>query len=547
MNTKKAPLLESRVEVINKLKTDEFDVLIVGGGITGAGIARDAVLRGYSVALIEKNDFGSGTSSGSSKLVHAGLRYVAQKEFKLVRQASKERKKILDMAPHLTQPVQFLVPLYSDLKTTKSKIRLGVWLYDLLANFRNHTFHKIMNSKKGRELLPTPLREESFEGVALYGDGQMDDARLTLDVILSAEEHGALVLNYCQAEAFNDNSQEKIQEATVIDKLTKNRFILKAKSIIIACGHWTDEIVQGIDSSAIKRIRPTKGIHVITRRFYDNNRAVVVPMEDGRIMFVIPFDKYQLIGTTDTDYSGDYENVPVTEEDVDYIINGINFIFPGILRKEDIVSAYSGLRPLIYSVTAKSEGQISREHEIFEIKPRILAIAGGKYTTYRSMAKEVIDSLSRILEKKGKCKTDKVPLYGWISTKRKHWDSWVIIALENLTIRHQLPEDVAKHLLRYGKNYQKICAEITLQPKLKERISDNRPYIFAELDYFIKYEKAVSLRDVMLRRTQIQLSEEQGLDCIETISEHMGQLLNWSSQKIRKEIEDYKNNLVWKA
>jgi glycerol-3-phosphate dehydrogenase len=211
MNSTEFPALTYRKQTIEKTKTEKFDVVVVGGGITGAGIARDAVLRGYSVALIDKSDFGYGTSSGSSKIVHAGFRYLITKEFRLVREGSIERKKILEMAPHLTRPLKFLFPLHSDTFFTKSRLRKGVWLYDLLAGFRNHFFHKLISPEKALEMLPSPIKEENFQGAVLVGDGQMDDARLTLDVILSAEEHGANVLNYCQIQGFNVDSSGIVQ------------------------------------------------------------------------------------------------------------------------------------------------------------------------------------------------------------------------------------------------------------------------------------------------------------------------------------------------
>ncbi|MHA1969217.1 MAG: glycerol-3-phosphate dehydrogenase/oxidase [Candidatus Hodarchaeales archaeon] len=537
--------IESRNDTIKRMNAEEFDVVIIGGGINGVGIARDAILRGFSVALIEKNDFGYGTSSGSSKLVHAGLRYLAQKEFRLVREASIERKKILEMAPHITRPLEFLLPLYSDMNTSKSRIRLGVWLYDLLATFRNYTFHKIRNSEIGRNFLPNPIREENFQGIASYGDGQMDDARFTLEVMLSAEEHGALVLNYCQAVNFNEDSQGNIESLIAIDNITNEKIQIKAKSFVLACGHWTDDIIQQINPSALKRIRQTKGIHLITKRFYNKDYAVVVPVQDGRIMFLVPFGKYQLVGTTDTDYSGNFDDIPVSAEDIEYVISAVNYIFPNALRKEDVISAYSGLRPLLISSDAKSEDETSRKHEIFTIKPNVLVIAGGKFTTYRSMAKELVDQISKFTDKKTKCKTDKVPLFGWLSTKRKYWKEWVIISKENMKIRYQLPDDVAEHLLRYGKNYLNICNEIDLKPELREQITDNRPNILAEINYSIKYEKALTLSDFMLRRTQIQLSEDQGLDCAEIIANHMGKILKWSYERIRNEIDLYKTSLVW--
>lgn len=546
MYIEETDLLHYRNQTINDMEAKEFDILVIGGGITGAGVARDAILRGYSVALIEKNDFGYGTSSGSSKIVHAGLRYIAQKEYRLVREGSKERRKILEMSPHLSRPIRFILPAYSDMKFNRSKIRMGVWLYDLLAGFRNFTHHKMISPEKARLLLPSPIKEENFQGAALYGDGLMDDARLTLDVILSAEEHGACVLNYCETVSFKENLEETINAVKIREKLENKEFEIKTRAIVLACGHWSDQVIHTIDPSIPERVRPTKGIHVITRKIYDKDYVLGLPIKDGRIFFMEPFGNYTLIGTTDTDYTDDYDNVPVLEEDIEYLIEATNFLFPGILQKDDIISAYSGIRPLVVSSDAKSESDVSRKHEIFVVKPNIFAIAGGKFTTFRSMAKELVDQLSELLGRKGKCQTDKIPLYGWVSTKRKHWENWATIAMENLIIRYNLHKDIAKHLLRYGKNYLQICEQMDLNLSLRERISENRPYIFAEIDHQVKHEKAVILNDIMFRRTQLQLSDEQGLDCVESVANRLAEILGWSSEKKDDEIAKYKESLVWK-
>ena len=300
-----------------------------------------------------------------------------------------------------------------------------------------------------------------------------------------------------------------------------------------------------IDPSYIPRIRPTKGIHLITKRFYNLEYAIGMPVEDRRFIFVIPFGEYQLVGTTDTDYTDDPDNIKVTRADVHYLIDAVNFLFPGSLNENDVLSAYSGLRPLIKSEDAKSESEVSRKHEIQTIKPNIFSIAGGKFTTYRSMAKELVDEIAKILETDKKCNTDKKPLYGWVNTKRKGWDIWAKVACDNMMIRYKLPEDVAKQLLRYGKHYQRLVDDIGNNKKLKTVISKHRPYIFGEIDYYIKYEKAVTLRDVLLRRSQIQLSIEQGLDCVEPIAQHMASLLGWSPEKTKTEIHEYKKALVW--
>ena len=538
--------LKYRDEVVKKLGEEKFDILIIGGGITGAGIARDAALRKLKVALIEKGDFGSGTSSGSSKLVHAGLRYLAQKEFRLVYEASREREKILEMAPHLTRPLKFLVPLHSDTKTPKGKIRLAVWLYDIFALFKNYTFHQLLNETRSRDLLPKPLRSENFQGAALYGDGQMDDARLTLDVILSAEEYGAYVLNYCIADEYQVGSDDKIEMVVATDRITGRKIKITAKYIVFACGHWTDKIIHKFNPAAPLRLLPSKGIHIIVKRFYDQDYAVVVPVKDGRIIFLVPFGDFLLIGTTDTVYKEDLDYVPVLEEEIEYLINAINYLFPGVLKRENILSAYSGIRPLILSPDAKSESDTSRKHEIFTIKANVLAIAGGKYTTYRSMAKEVVDKVSKELALTTKCISDKMPLYGWSAITRSQWNSWKTIIKEEMIYRYNLPKDVAEHLTKYGKHYKLICEISETNPELKKRISESRPYILAEILYQIRNEKVITLNDVMLRRTQIQLTENQGLDCVENIAQFMGRYMNWNSKKIADEIKIYLESLVLK-
>ncbi|MHA2174136.1 MAG: FAD-dependent oxidoreductase [Candidatus Hodarchaeales archaeon] len=537
--------IQYRKDTFENFSSQKYDILVVGGGITGAGVARDAALRGFSVALVEKDDFGYGTSSGSSKLVHAGLRYVANKEFRLVRDASIERKKILNMLPHLTRPIRFLVPLHSDTKTSKSKMRLAVWLYDILAGFNNHFFHKLLSPDKTKELLPFPIREKNFQGAALYGDGQMDDARVTLEVILDAEKGGADVVNYCTADRFEVEEQNGFHVTTVTDRLTTTQYTIESKTIILACGHWNDNIAKKFDPDLKSRIRPTKGIHLVTKRMYDLDYAIVVPVDDGRIIFLVPFGDYLLVGTTDTDYDGSYDHIPVKREEMTYLIDAINQMFPGFLKEKDVVSAYSGIRPLILTESAKDESDVSRKHEISEFANNVFVISGGKFTTYRSMSKEMIDIISGKLGQKTKCVTDKIPMFGWITTNRKGWEAWSNIACENMMIKYGLSKPIAQHLLRYGKNYVKLLDDVQLDPEKKNLISDSRTYILAEIDYFIKYEKAVTLKDVMLRRTQIQLSLNQGLDCVDTIVEYMGEELGWSEVKKKEEVDKYIASLVW--
>lgn len=540
-------ITEYRDKSIGTLKSEEFDLLIIGGGITGAGILRDAQLRGYKAALIEKEDFGSGTSSGSSKLIHAGLRYLGQKEFKLVREASVERKRLIEMIPSLSRPLPFLIPMYTDSVVKKSKIRLALWLYDLLAGFRNYGFHKFHGIEESKMMLPAKVKTENFEGTGYYFDGQMDDVRITEEVILSAEDHGGVVLNHAEAIEFvKREGGNSIQEVVIKDKISGITFNTKARYYCFAVGHWENYLVKLINPDASLRIRPTKGIHMIVKRFYHKEYAVTCPVDDGRIIFLLPFGKYNIIGTTDTDYNGDLDYVPVKEEDINYLIVAINKIFDQAITKEDIVSAYSGLRPLIKPEIMKSESDVSRTHEIIEVANNVLSIAGGKFTTFRQMSEDFVDKMESSLEVKNKCKTTKIHYHSWDNINRNNWNNWCIIAKEDMRIRYKLDDDIIDHLLSYGIHYEKICKYFMKNPEIKSRISSDRPYILAEIDFFVKKQHALTLNDVMFRRTQIQLSENQGLDCVDVVAKRMKELLSWSDQKVITEIEAYKKALVWK-
>lgn len=546
--------LKERKNVFNSISKQKFDIIVIGGGIIGAGIARDASLRGYKVLLIEKDDFGSGTSSGSSKLIHAGLRYLATKEFGLVRAASIERKKIVNMTPNISKPLKFIIPAYKD-NFPKNKARLAVWLYDIMAGFRNFGFHKIYSKKKALKLFPNTIRIENFQGAATYYDASMDDARITLENILSAESNGATVLNYCKAE--------KIELLENGAKIKLNDYILNetieviGKVAISATGIWTDQILNNIVDYKHKgqTIRSTKGIHLITEKFFHSDSAVVIPTNDDRIIFVLPFGKYNCIGTTDTDYVGNLDYVQVTDEDVMYLIDATKNLFGDILTKDMIVSAYSGLRPLIESFdknnknenNKKTASKVSRKHEIFKINNHFWAIAGGKYTTFREMSKEIVDKIEKeTFLTKNKCLTDKQPLWGWSYLNRSKWEIWSkkkIIELINIGIS----EESAQHLLRYGIKVDTLIEMIKKDKSntLKNPIIEGREEILVEVDYSILYEKVWNLSDFMLYRTQLQLSKNQGKDCVDIIVERMAQLLNWDRNTQEVEKLNYKKKLVW--
>ncbi|MCE7744501.1 MAG: glycerol-3-phosphate dehydrogenase/oxidase [Candidatus Heimdallarchaeota archaeon] len=543
--------LEKRKKDLELLVKHEFDILIVGGGITGAGIAWDAAMRGLKVAVIDKEDFGAGTSSGSSKLVHAGMRYLAYLEFNLVKHASKERMWMFRALPHITEPIPFLIPVFKKGKNTFVRMLLAGTLYDILSGFKNTDKSAFLSKEKTLEKIPN-LRSNTLKRSLFYWDGIMDDARVTLETILSAREYGAITVNHVKADSFiketNSELGEIVKGVIAIDTLSDEKITIKAKIVINATGPWTDQVI-GILGDESKLLRTTKGIHIVTKKLFDSNTVVVIVTDDRREMFVIPFrKKYTLIGTTDTDYRDKFDHVAITQEDIDYVISAVNNDFPNSITKDDVISAYSGIRPLILSPKAKSETKTSRWYEIIETRPNLLTVTGGKYTIFRFMAEKSVNKCLEILDLNKKdypCKTEKSQLHGGqgityiFDYLRKH--------VPPLMKKYDLDFEVVDHIVHtYGTAHTTIFDLIDKNEKLKERIAEDRPHILAEIIYIVENEICQTLSDFLLRRTQLQLIENQALDCVEKVAKEMGKILGWDNKRQKEEIENYKKDLMWK-
>lgn len=543
--------IEQRKKDLELLAKHEFDILIVGAGITGASIAWDAAMRGLKVAIIDKEDFGAGTSSGSSKLVHAGMRYLAYLEFKLVKLASQERRWMFQALPHITEPIPFLIPIFKKGKNNFARMFFAGTLYDILSKFKNTEKSAFLSKEKTLEKIPN-LRSNTLKRSLFYWDGIMDDARVTLETILSARENGAITVNHVKANSFIKETSSEIGEVVkgvnAIDTLSDEKITIKAKVIINATGPWTDQVL-GILGDESKLLRTTKGIHIITKKLFDSNTVVVIVTDDRREMFVIPFrKKYTLIGTTDTDYKDKFDHVAVTQEDIDYVISAVNNDFPNSITKDDVISAYSGIRPLILSPKAKSETDTSRWFEIIETRPNLLTVTGGKYTIFRYMAEKAVDKCLTVLTLKKKdypCKTEKSQLHGGVGITymidylRKH--------VPPLIKKYEMDFEVVDHIVHtYGTAHTNIFDLIEKNDKLKERIAENRPHILAEIIYTVENEMCQTLSDFLLRRTQLQLIDNQALDCVETVAVEMGKLLMWDKKRQKEEIENYKKDLMWK-
>lgn len=471
----------SRAEAVGRLRSESFDLLVVGGGITGVGIAQDAAHRGLRVALVEKGDFGSGTTHSSTKLLHGGLRYLEQFQFRLMYEALHERNRLTRLAPALAEWLPFLIPIYGRGWSTL-RIRIGLLLYDLLAGRPAGRLHRRVSREEALELAPF-LRPEGLRGAFLYYDARTHDTRLTLAVLRSAWQGGAVAANYCEVTGFVREG-EKLTGARVRDLVGGESFTVRARCVINATGVWADRVASLADPGGEPRLRPSKGVHLLVpaarmglREDRTREAAVLAPSPhgDGRYLFVVPWQGVVLLGPTDTPYPGDPDRVGVEDDDVDYILTSANRLFPGLgLTREDIGATMAGLRPLI-AAEAETTSQLSREHEIWEGASGLISIAGGKLTTYRTMAAEATDlALRRLGRAPVPCRTGELPLA-------------------------DLDEDVMEELLR-------------AHPDLREPLGPGTGCTRAEVAYAAREEMAIYPEDFLYRRTALGLTAPEAAD-----------------------------------
>ena len=516
----------TRVENIERLKNEEFDLLIIGGGITGAGVARDAALRGLKVALIEAQDFAYGTSSRSSKLVHGGIRYLENLEFHLVFEALNERTRLFEIAPHLVHPLRFMIPIYSDSRVGMFKMSLGMWLYDGLALFQTPEMHEKLDKIETLDRIPI-VKGQELVGSFVYSDAYMDDDRLVHETLRSANDHGALAVNYVKAvKAQFDKQSNKIKSAEVVDQQTNTQFSICAKQVVCNVGPWTDLVGQKLFPDWKNILRPTKGVHLtFAKERVPIDTAVVMAAQDSsRIVFAIPRHEMVIIGTTDTDYKGNPSDAKVESDDVTYLLKVANDYFPGAkLTEKDIISSYVGVRPLVKD-DSNNEGKTSREHTIKEDDRGFIVIAGGKYTTYRLMAEQIVDKAIKNLPfeqkaKMKKCETN-APLNEFVSV-----DSY----RESLL---SAPDDLQKKLaFRYGAEYKNIMDRFG--------VTDNL-YVIEALQA-IHTTMCLHLVDFYTRRVPLFLAEQDhGFKHIETVASTFQDCLGWTDSQKEQEIQDLK-------
>lgn len=495
---------------VDALKDEVFDLLILGGGITGAGVALDSALRGYRVALIDKADFASGTSSASSKLIHGGLRYLEQANFRLVYEALHERSLLLENAPHLVHPLRFLLPFYQQARLPPWKWRTGLTLYDLLAGATNIRRSRPVRLSSLKREYPN-LRTQALLGGAEYYDAQMDDARLCIEVIRTAALQGVLAANYVEALAFELAGGE-IKGVRALDRIGGQEFTIKAKQVLNATGPWVDAICRMTDDATEPHLRPTKGVHLVMPDLGLNAAFLLLHPVDGRVFFVIPWHSglrpsagggKTLIGTTDTAFDGNPDHLTVTLEDIEYLLKGFNHFFSSSWDQKAVLGSFVGLRPLIRAGT-DSPSAISREFRIFTSPSGLVSVAGGKYTTYRHMAEVVTDAIVRRLGQRRYCRTRDFRLDG---APEQPWNQFEAAEVALLTWRHGLAAPSAHHLVnRYGRRASQVAEYLSQDPNFGKAIAPGEPDLWAEVVYQRDREMAIHPADHFLRRTRLGLS-----------------------------------------
>jgi glycerol-3-phosphate dehydrogenase len=533
--------------------TPAVDLVILGGGITGAGIARDAALRGISVALFEKGDFGSGTSSKSSKLIHGGLRYLEHGEIGLVFESVSERRVQTRVAPHLVRPLPFLVPIYKDTKPGLEVMNLGLWIYDSLALFRAPRMHKTVRGAKAAGAVEPCLRTDGLRGVIEYYDCATDDARLVLENILDASALGADCRNYTEVTGLERDDRGRVVAVTTRDVLTGATDRVACRAVIVAAGAWTDEVTRRFAIPVGRELlRRTKGVHVVIphERLPLARAITMISPVDGRVMFAIPWRERTVLGTTDTDFTGSADDVHADAADVEYLCASANGYFPRAdLTPADVIATWAGLRPLIRAEDGGAESDVSREHEIFVRDDGLVIIAGGKLTTYRRMAAQAVRTAVRWLRDhddgfeaagRERAATKHRPLPGGAGLDRPDLEGVAAIG-RALIADAGLDGEVAAHLCGvYGGRARVLAELITATPALAERINADLPYVWAEVEFAVSHDRARTIDDVLARRAPLLLvGRDQGLDVAPAVADRMAARLGWTTDERARQLAAY--------
>ncbi|GCE19998.1 glycerol-3-phosphate dehydrogenase/oxidase [Dictyobacter kobayashii] len=537
----------------NELANNSFDILVIGGGITGAGVALDAVSRGYSVALVEKADFASGTSSKSTKLVHGGIRYLPNFDIALVHEALVERGLLLQNAPFLVNPVAFVLPIYEGDKhpvgmpfTTPKGIGLnrlldaGLWMYDGLAGRRNISRHHHISRQEVLERAPTLISEGLKEGF-IYYDGQTNDVRLTMTVLRTAARSGAVIANYAEVTGF-EMSHDHITGAVVHDNIGDQQFTVRARHVVNATGVFSEQVESLTGHTPEIQVEPSKGVHLVLSReqLQLGDDAIVLPeTEDKRILFIVPWESRAIYGTTDTG-TGDLNHPNASQDDITYLLKYLNRYLSVNVTEDDIISTYAGYRPLVKPRQKNaSTAKLSRTHAVIESPSGLVTITGGKLTTYRRMAQDTLDLISRRDSMKPVHPTESLPLQGsaaWPLTQHELQKRGTSLGLSSSIIQHLGGA--------YGSNANAVFDLIEQDASLGQQLISDLPYIKAEVIYACRYEMAMKPSDILARRTSIVLEDrERGQGVVDEVTRLMAQEFHWPSTEQQALMQTYRSNI----
>ncbi|NJP96456.1 glycerol-3-phosphate dehydrogenase/oxidase [Nonomuraea sp. FMUSA5-5] len=526
-----------RAEALGRMASEELDVVVVGGGVVGAGIALDAVTRGLDVALVEARDFASGTSSRSSKLIHGGLRYLEQLNFELVREALQERALLLQrIAPHLVRPVPFLFPM-THYGWERPYVGAGVALYDTLGFATGLTRgvpgHRHLSRSRALRLAPA-LKKTAFTGAVQYWDAQVDDARYVLTMLRTAATYGAHIAPRAQVVGFLREG-ERVTGVRVRDLECGVEFEVRARQVVNATGVWTDDIQELVGGRGQIHVRASKGIHLVVPRDRIHSLTGIILRTEKSVLFVIPWGRHWIIGTTDTEWTLDKSHPAASRADIDYLLDHVNAVLSVPLTRDDVEGVYAGLRPLL-SGESDETSKLSREHVVAHPVPGLVMIAGGKYTTYRVMARDAVDAVAHGLDQRvPRSCTDRIPLVG-AEGYQALWNS-----------RHRIAQESGLHvariehlLQRYGGMIDELLELIEQDPSLGRPLAGADDYLRAEIVYAATHEGARHLNDVLTRRTRISIETfHRGVAVAQEAAELLAGPLDWDGEQVKREVEYY--------
>ena len=526
---------DQRAEDLSRLAKEHFDVLVIGGGINGVGVALDAVTRGLTVALVESDDFASGTSSRSSKLIHGGLRYLEQYDFKLVREALHERELLVSsLAPHLVKPVAFLYPLHEKVKE-RTYVGAGLALYDALRGFKRALpGHKHLSQKTISEIAPS-LRTDVVTGAIRYFDAQVDDARHTMMIARTAKRHGAAIITHAKVDSLIKKGK-RVTGAVVADLNSKKKINVKASTVIMCAGVWSDQLHKSFGIEPGYEVKMSKGVHItLPGNAIKADEGIIIKTAVS-VLFIIPWKDQWMIGTTDTEYLGDPNSPLADRSDVQYIIEQANRVLSPRISSEQVIGVFAGLRPLVANKKDVDTTKLSREHTVDRPVPGFVSLAGGKYTTYRVMAKDAVDMATNDITKlTSESITSKLPIIGadgyWALTQQ----------VDALAARYNLKTESIVHLLnRYGSDISDLLELISEDRKLATPVTRDLPYLKAEIVYAVIAEGAQTVADVMERRTRIWFEAPNfGMDLAQSIADLMASYLGWKAPQKKASVAEY--------